>query len=208
MIEQGSPEWQILRVGKVTASRLTDVLATIKDGEAATRRTYRTQLVAERLTGKKEESYSSEAMRWGVDQEPFARAAYEIATSSFVDQVAFVDHPTIEMFGCSPDGLVGDNGLIEIKCPNTTTHLSYLEADKPPKQYMAQMMAQMSCTGRDWCDFVSFDPRLPSGLQLFITRVERDDKYIALMEAEVQKFIQEVSITVAKLKEKANGNQV
>jgi len=206
MIEQGSPEWQMLRVGKVTASRLTDVLATIKEGEAATRRTYRTQLVAERLTGKKEESYSSEAMRWGVEQEPFARAAYEITTGSFVDQVAFVDHPTIEMFGCSPDGLVGDNGLIEIKCPNTTTHLSYLEADKPPKQYMPQMMAQMAVTGRSWCDFVSFDPRLPAGLQLFVTRVKRDDKYIALMESEVQKFLQEVSTTVAKLKEKANAS--
>lgn len=206
MIEQGTIEWQMLRLGKVTASRVADVMATVKEGEAATRKTYRTQLIAERLTGRKEEGFSSEAMRWGVEQEPVARAMYEARTGNFVDQVPFVDHPRIRMFGCSPDGLVGDDGLVEIKCPNTTTHLEYLEANKAPKKYMAQIMAQLAVTERSWCDFVSFDPRLPDGLQLLIIRVERDDKYISLMEAEVEKFLDEVSATVAKLEEKAHGN--
>jgi predicted phage-related endonuclease len=147
-------------------------------------------------------------MEWGVETEPLARAAYEVATGNLVDQVAFVDHPTIKWFGCSPDGLVGDDGLVEIKCPQSTTHLEYLEADQPPKKYIPQMMAQMACTGRKWCDFVSFDPRLPDGLQLFIVRVNADDKYILAMENEVTEFLAEVEATVASLNkrmEKSNG---
>jgi putative phage-type endonuclease len=203
---QGSPEWFAARAGKVTASRVADVLSKVKSGESASRRNYRSDLAVERLTNAKIEGFSSSSMQWGVEQEPLARAAYEVRTGSFVDQVAFVDHPTIPNFGCSPDGLVGEDGLIEIKCPNTSTHIDTLEADKPPSQYIPQMQAQMACTGRQWCDFVSFDPRLPDGLQLFIVRVSRDDKYILAMEAEIQEFLAEVDEKVAlltKLKESA-----
>lgn len=208
MIEQGTPEWHALRLGKVTASRVSDVLAKIKKGEAATRRDYRRQLTVERLTGQKEEMFANPAMRWGTEQEPFARAQYETKTGNLVDQVAFIDHPTISMFGCSPDGLVGDDGLVEIKCPNTSTHLDYLESDKAPKKYLPQIMAQLAVTERNWCDFVSYDPRLPNGLELFIVRVNRDDAYIKVMELEVQKFLDEVNQAVAKLMEKANASQV
>jgi putative phage-type endonuclease len=207
-IVQGSPEWHALRVGKVTASRVADVLSKIKTGESASRKNLRTELVVERLTGKKTEGFTNASMDWGVETEPLARAAYEVATGNLVDQVAFVDHPTIKWFGCSPDGLVGDDGLIEIKCPNSATHLDYLEADKPPNKYLTQMMAQMACTGRKWCDFVSFDPRLPDGLQLLIIRVNADDKYILAMENEVIEFLAEVEATVASLNkrmEKSNG---
>jgi len=207
-IVQGSPEWHALRIGKVTASRVADVLSKAKTGESASRRNLRTELIVERLTGKKTEGFTNAAMEWGVETEPLARAAYEVATGNLVDQVAFVDHPTIKWFGCSPDGLVGDDGLVEIKCPQSTTHLEYLEADQPPKKYIPQMMAQMACTGRKWCDFVSFDPRLPDGLQLFIVRVNADDKYILAMENEVTEFLAEVEATVASLNkrmEKSNG---
>lgn len=198
--EQGSPEWLAHRCGRLTASRVADVLAKVKTGESASRRNLRTELVVERLTGKKTEGFTSAAMEWGVETEPLARAAYEVATGNLVDQVAFVDHPSIEWFGCSPDGLVGDDGLIEIKCPNSATHLEYIEDDCPPKKYVIQMMAQMACTGRKWCDFVSFDPRLPDGLQLFIVRVNTDDKYIQMMEDEVKQFLDEVTTKVAYLK--------
>ena len=207
-IVQGSPEWHALRIGKVTASRVADVLSKAKTGESASRRNLRTELIVERLTGKKTEGFTNAAMEWGVETEPLARAAYKVATGNLVDQVAFVDHPTIKWFGCSPDGLVGDDGLVEIKCPQSTTHLEYLEADQPPKKYIPQMMAQMACTGRKWCDFVSFDPRLPDGLQLFIVRVNADDKYILAMENEVTEFLAEVEATVASLNkrmEKSNG---
>ena len=208
MFEQGSPEWFAARSGKVTASRVADVLSKVKTGESASRKNLRTELVIERLTGAKTEGFSNAAMEWGVETEPMARAAYEVATGNLVDQIAFIDHPIIENFGCSPDGLVGDNGLVEIKCPNSATHLEYLEADKPPNKYITQMQAQMACTNREWCDFVSFDPRLPDGLQLLIVRVNRDDKFIAIMEDEVMSFLTEVDNFVARLRqrmEKSNG---
>ncbi len=199
MFEQGLDEWFAARAGKVTASRVADVLAKIKEGESASRKNYKADLVAERLTKQKTLGFSSTAMQWGVETEHQARAAYEVTTGDFVEQIAFVDHPAIVNFGCSPDGLVGDDGLIEIKCPNTATHLEYLEADAPPKKYFIQMQAQMSATGRKWCDFVSFDPRLPDGLELLIVRVNRDDKYIKIMEDEVSKFLQEVDNKVESL---------
>jgi putative phage-type endonuclease len=208
MFEQGSPEWFAARAGKVTASRVNDVLAKVKTGESASRKNYRADLVVERLTGAKTEGFTNAAIQWGIDTEPQARAAYEVRTGNFVEQIAFVDHASIPNFGCSPDGLVGEDGLIEIKCPNTATHLDYIEADAPPKNYYTQMQAQMACTGRQWCDFVSFDPRLPDGLQLLVVRVNRDDKFIELMEDEVHKFLEEVETTVAKLRqrmEKSNG---
>jgi putative phage-type endonuclease len=200
MFEQGSPEWFAARSGKVTASRVADVLSKVKDGESAGRKNYKADLIVERLTGQKTAGFTNAAMLWGIDTEPQARAAYEAATGNFVNEVAFVDHPTIVNFGCSPDGLVNDDGMIEIKCPNTATHLEYIEADTPPKKYFIQMQAQMSCTGRQWCDFVSFDPRLPDGLELLVVRVNRDDKYIEMMENEVSTFLSEVDSKLEALK--------
>lgn len=199
MIEQGSPEWFALRAGKVTASKVSDVMSAIT---TAGYKNYLADLVVERLTGKKTESFTNAAMQWGVDQEPIARAEYEVKTGNFVDQIAFVDHPTIVNFGCSPDGLVGDDGLIEIKCPNTATHIDYVMQDKVPTKYIPQIQCQMAVTGRKWCDFVSFDPRLPDGLQILIVRLERDDEYIEKLEARVVKFLDEVNSAVNGLKEK------
>ena len=192
MIEQGSPEWHQMRCGKLTASRVADMLASIKSGESASRKNLRTNLVIERLTKSKSESFTNSAMQWGTETEPQARAAYEIQTGNFVDQIAFVDHLTIANFGCSPDGLVVLDGLIEIKCPNTATHIEYIESGKPPRKYVIQMMSQMSCTGRDWCDFVSFDPRLPDGLNMLVVRVMRDAEMIEQIESEAIKFLAEV----------------
>jgi putative phage-type endonuclease len=202
MIEQGSPEWLAIRLGKVTASRITDVLAKGKSGEAATREDYRTELLVQRLTNDPGESFTNAAMEWGTQTEPMARIAYEAYANVFVEQVAFVDHPTIEWFGCSPDGLVGSTGLLEIKCPASKNHLKYLLAGKPPAKYVPQMQCQMAVTGREWCDFVSYDPRLPEDLQLFVVRLERDVSYIMAMEEEVDKFLKEVSGMYSKLKER------
>jgi putative phage-type endonuclease len=199
MIEQGSQEWLALRAGKVTASKVSDVMSAIT---TAGYRNYLADLVVERLTGNKTESFTNAAMQWGVDQEPLARAEYEVKTGNFVDQIAFVEHPTIVNFGCSPDGLVGDDGLIEIKCPNTATHIDYVMQDKVPTKYIPQIQCQLAVTGRKWCDFVSFDPRLPDGLQILIVRLERDDEYIEKLEARVIKFLDEVNSAVTGLKEK------
>ena len=199
MIEQGSQEWLALRAGKVTASKVSDVMSAIT---TAGYRNYLADLVVERLTGNKTESFTNAAMQWGVDQEPLARAEYEVKTGSFVDQIAFVEHPTIVNLGCSPDGLVGDDGLIEIKCPNTATHIDYVMQDKVPTKYIPQIQCQLAVTGRKWCDFVSFDPRLPDGLQILIVRLERDDEYIEKLEARVVKFLDEVNSAVNGLKEK------
>jgi putative phage-type endonuclease len=201
MIEQGTPEWHQLRLGKVTASRVSDVMAKIKTGESASRKNYRAELVVQRLTGLPSESFTNAAMEWGTATEPMARIAYEIAKEVLVEQVGFIEHPTIAMFGCSPDGLVHD-GMIEIKCPNSATHIEYLTDNKAPAKYINQMQCQMAVTGRKWCDFVSFDPRLPEDLQLFVVRVERDQKYIDSMEVEVVEFLTEVEGMVNQLKER------
>jgi putative phage-type endonuclease len=201
MIEQGSVEWHLQRLGKVTASRVADVLSKGKSGESVSRKNYRTELVVQRLTGAPGESFTNAAIEHGIATEPMARIAYEAEMGVFVDQVAFVEHPTIANFGCSPDGVIGD-GLIEIKCPNSSTHIEYLTDDKPPTKYIPQMQCQMAVMGAKWCDFVSFDPRLPSDLQLFVVRLERDEEYIEAMEAEVKKFLSEVEEMFTKLKER------
>ena len=190
-MEQRTEEWFAARLGKVTASRVADVLAKIKSGESASRKNYKMELVVQRLTNKAGESFTNAAMEWGTEQEPFARMAYEAHTGTFVKEEGFVDHPTIEGFGCSPDGIVGE-GLIEIKCPNTANHIETVLENKAPSKYIPQMQCQMACTGAKFCDFVSFDPRTPDDLQLFVIRVERDDEYIAEMEKEVKLFLQEV----------------
>jgi len=190
-MEQRTEEWFSARLGKVTASRVADVLAKIKSGESASRKNYKMELVVQRLTNKQGESFTNAAMEWGTEQEPFARMAYEAHTGTFVKEEGFVDHPTIEGFGCSPDGIVGE-GLIEIKCPNTANHIETVLENKVPSKYIPQMQCQMACTGAKWCDFVSFDPRVPEDLQLFVVRVERDQEYIDSMEVEVKQFLSEV----------------
>ena len=203
MIVQGTVEWHLQRLGKVTASRIADVLSKGKSGESASRKNYRTELVVQRLTGVPGESFTNAAMEWGTATEPLARIAYEAKMGIFVDEVAFIDHPSISNFGCSPDGCIADgNGLLEIKCPNSSTHIEYLTDDKPPTKYVPQMQCQMAVTGRQWCDFLSFDPRLPEDLQLFVVRLERDEEYIKAMEAEVEKFLSEVEEMFTKLKER------
>jgi putative phage-type endonuclease len=203
-IQQGTEEWHQLRLGKVTASRVADILAKTKTGPSASRGNYLIELALQRVTKTIEESYSNSAMEWGVATEPQARVAYEVTTSNFVDQIAFVDHPTIKNFGCSPDGVVGE-GLIEIKCPNSATHWSYIKANEPPQKYIIQMQSQMSVTGAKWCDFVSFDPRMPERSQLLIVRINRDEELIAEIEKEVKQFLSEVEVEV-DLMEKRNGN--
>ena len=192
-IEQGSESWLQLRLGKCTASRVADVLAKTKTGVSASRGNYMIELALQRVTGVIEPSYTSEIMQRGIDEEPRARAAYEVQSNNFVDQVAFIDHPTIKGFGCSPDGLIDTDGIVEIKNPNSSTHWATIKANEIPNKYYIQMMAQLSCTGREWNDYVSFDSRFPDRSQLFVKRLHRDDKYIAEMESEIIKFLDEVN---------------
>lgn len=201
-IVQGSPEWFAERCGKATASRIADIVARTKSGYSASRANYAAQLVAERLTGTVAESYTNAAMQWGTEKEPEARAAYEWETDATVVEVGFVAHPTIAMSGASPDGLVGGDGLVEIKAPNTATHIETLLGGTVPAKYVTQMQWQMACTGRRWCDFVSYDPRLPDEMRLFVQRVERDDTRIAELEEEVSAFLAEVDETVRRLRER------
>lgn len=200
-LEQGSDEWKAARLGHVSASNVAAVMSKTKDGgESATRRTYKIKLVAERMTGLAQETYKNAAMEWGNEQEPFARMAYESMKGLLVDKTGFWKHPSKEWIGVSPDGLVGDDGLIEIKCPNTTTHLEYLWDEVVPTEYRKQIQMQLWVTGRQWCDFVSYDPRLPQKNQLFIKRCERDEKLIAMMEQEVDVFLGEIQAIIDKLK--------
>lgn len=198
-VEQRTDEWFAARIGKVTASRVADVIAKTKTGYSATRDNYMAQLVCERLTGQKGESFTNAAMQHGTETEPLARASYEALKDVLVDEVGFVPHPSIEMAGASPDGLVNDDGLLEIKCPNTATHIETLLSQTVPGKYNTQMQFQMACTGRKWCDFVSFDNRLPTELQLFVKRVPRDDVFIKQMEAEIVQFLAELDDKINKL---------
>jgi putative phage-type endonuclease len=200
-IEQGTPEWFAQRCGKATASRISDIVAKTKTGYSTSRANYMAQLVVERMTNQVAESYSNAAMEHGITFEPFARASYELKTGNMVDQVGAIDHPRIALSAASPDGLVGDDGCLEIKCPNTATHIETLLGDEPAKKYYDQMQWQMVCANRSWCDFVSFDPRMPAHLQLFVKRIERSDLYIAELEKEVIQFLAEVDDKVKKLNE-------
>jgi putative phage-type endonuclease len=201
-VEQGTPEWHELRRGKVTASRVADILAKTKTGASASRQNYLIELALQRTTKTIEPSYTNAAMEWGTATEPQARVAYEVKTNNFVDQVPFIDHPTIQGFGCSPDGLVGKDGLLEIKCPNSATHWEYFKSKEPPKKYFIQMQAQMSVTGAKWCDFVSFDPRMPERSQLLIVHVPRDPEFILFMETEIKQFLSEVDAEVKLMENK------
>lgn len=198
-MQQQTDEWYAARLGKVTASRVADVMAKTKSGASASRKNYMTQLLCERLTGKQEESFSNAAMQRGNDLEPVARANYMLETGEIVQEVGFIDHPTIKYFGASPDGLIGNDGLIEIKCPNTATHLETLKNRKPDNKYIIQMQVQMACTGRKWCDFVSYDDRLPEDLAYICLRINRDDDHIAEIEKEVSEFLLELKDTITEL---------
>jgi putative phage-type endonuclease len=204
-MEQKSPEWFAARLGKVTASRVADVIAKTKTGYSASRDNYMAQLVCERMTGTQGESYTNSAMQWGTDQEPLARAAYEAAQDVLVDETGFVIHPRIQEAGASPDGLVGIFGLIEIKCPNTATHIETILSDKVPGKYITQMQWQMACTERQWTDFVSYDPRMPEGLQLFIQRVDFDPEYVKTLETDVIAFLCELETKIKNLNERKHG---
>lgn len=200
--EQGSPEWHSYRCGRATASRVADIIAKTKTGWGASRANYAAQLVAERLTKTPAESYTNAAMQWGSDTEPQARAVYEMMTGLTVARVGLVAHPTLDMACASPDGLVGTDGLVEIKCPNTATHIETLLGNEVAGKYGTQMQFQMACTGRAWCDFVSFDPRMPGEMQLFVKRVQRDDAAITALNECVAAFLAEVAATVEKLSAK------
>ncbi len=196
---QGSDDWFAARCGKATASKMHDITARTKTGWGASRANYAAQLIAERLTGTVADSFSNTAMAWGTETEPQARAAYSFHTDAEVTEVGFIDHPAIGLSGASPDGLVGRHGLIEIKCPGTATHLETLLGAEIDGKYIKQMHWQMACTGRQWCDFVSFDPRLPAELQLKIIRVVRDDALMASLEKDVSDFLAEIDVKMAAL---------
>jgi putative phage-type endonuclease len=197
-MEQRTEEWFAARCGKVTASRVADIIAKTKTGPSASRENYLAQLVCERLTGKPAESYSNAAMSWGTEQEEFARAAYEARMDILVTEVGFIDHPWITMSGASPDGLAAE-GMVEIKCPNTATHIETLLTKTVPVKYITQMMWQMCCADRPWADFVSFDPRLPEKHQLFIKRINYDPEMVNLLENSVIQFLGDVDLKIQQL---------
>lgn len=197
---QRTPEWMAARCGRVTASRVADIMRTTKSGPAASRKNYLAELVCERLTGQSAPGFESAAMAWGTECEPLARAEYEVRNIFTVEEVGFIQHPTITMAGASPDGLVGSNGLIEIKCPNTSTHIETLLSGKIDPDYLVQMGWQMECTGRAWCDFVSFDPRLPKTLSYWEKRVYAKDLPLDAMREAVVAFLAELDELEAKLR--------
>jgi len=207
MIEQRTEEWFEQRLGKVTASRISDVIAKTKTGVSTSRQNYLIQLVSERLTGKKGDSFVNQAMLDGIEREDAARKLYEIKKNISVSEVGFFEHPIISMSGASPDGAVHAEiegkyaGLIEIKCPIETTHTNTLMSKSVPSKYLPQIQWQMACVGARWVDFVSYNPNFPDAMKIFIARVDRDDSYIAELEAEVIKFLDEVDATILKLKE-------
>jgi putative phage-type endonuclease len=207
MIEQRTEEWFQQRLGKVTASRISDVIAKTKTGVSTSRQNYLVQLVSERLTGKKGDSFVNQAMLDGIEREGAARELYERTRGVSVTEVGFFDHPVIKNSGASPDGAVNAEedgkyaGLIEVKSPIETTHTNTLMSKSVPSKYIPQMQWQLACTGAKWVDFVSYNPNFPKELQLFVARVDRDDTYIGELEAEVIKFLDEVEQTIIKLKE-------
>ena len=199
-MEQRTAEWHTARLGKVTASRVADVIAKTKSGYGASRANLMADLIVERLTGQPASTFTNAHMEWGTEQEPHARAAYSARTGELVEEVGFIDHPRISNSGASPDGLVAD-GLVEFKSPATSTMLDTLLTQAVPTKYIPQMQWQMACTGRAWCDFVSYDPRLPEHLRMFVKRVDRDNDYIKMLEAEVTLFLSELEEKLSKLEE-------
>lgn len=198
-MNQLSPEWFAERCGKVTASRVADLMARTKSGYAASRHNYMAELIAERLTGQTAESFTNAAMQWGQEHEQQARDAYSFYTGQDVEPAGFVPHPRIQNFGASPDGYVGEHGLIEIKCPNTATHIETLTIRTIPVKYLTQMQSQLACTGRQWVDFVSFDPRMPERLRLFKVKLSRSDSEITEIEEAVETFLKQLDEKLKQL---------
>lgn len=197
-VEQGSAEWHSLRIGKITASRFSDVLASGRGGgPSKTRQSYLMDLCAERLTGQSAQQFQSEYMTWGTENEPFARGRYELESDVTVEQVGFVE--LTDHIGCSPDGLVGNDGLLEIKCPKTTTQIQRWLDGCVPSEYVAQIQGQMWVCGREWTDFVSFDPRITNDKAFFKIRVYRDDEFIKNLDEQVSIFIQDLESLLIKL---------
>lgn len=199
-LEQGSPEWLKARAGSLGASQIADALAKTRNGWGASRGNLQAKLIAERLTGMPQDTFCSPAMQWGKDTEEYARAAYEFQHGVTVETVGMVLHPELTGTHASPDGLVGDKGLLEIKCPNTLTHFETLDGAPIPQKYIYQMQWQMRCCGRDWCDWASYDPRVPESMKLHVERVERDDALIAELEEQVAEFIEEIDNRVARFR--------
>jgi putative phage-type endonuclease len=207
-MEQRTTEWHAARLGQTTASRIADIVARTKSGYSTSRANYAAQLVCERLTGVAAEPFVNSAMQWGSEKEPEAQRLYEFEHDAEVVKVGFIDHPRIAMSGASPDGFIGDAGLVEVKCPITSTHIETVLGRSVPGKYLAQMQWQMAVTGRQWCDFVSYDPRLPLALRLFVSRVHRDDALIGELEGEVASFLAEIDATLAKLQDFACQREV
>lgn len=197
---QGTGEWRQARCGSLGASRVADAIAKTKTGWGASRANLMAELIAERLTGEPAEGFTNSAMQWGTQTEPFARAAYEFRTDATVVEVGLIRHPTIAGTHASPDGLVGDDGMVEIKCPQTATHIETVLSRTVAGKYMTQMQWQMACAGRAWCDFISFDPRLPEDMRFFVSRVNRNDVLIASLEKDVTAFLAEVDEKIAALR--------
>lgn len=202
MILQTDPGWAAARVGCISASRMGDMLAKIKTGWGASRANYAAQLVAERLTGAPSENFVNGAMQWGLDKEPEARAAYEFRIDKRTGPAAWIAHPSLEWAGASPDGFVEDDGLVEFKCPNTATHIETLLGTGIPEKYRLQMQWQMACAGRQWCDFVSYDPRLPEQMRFYQRRFDREPETIAMLERESAVFLSEIADTLAALQKR------
>ena len=196
-IEQGSPEWFALRYGWITASKFKDVKA---GGAGKTRKSYMYQLAAEAITGERIETYSNEYMEWGTATEPQARAMYELDSGNTVEEVSFIKLNEVDKIGCSPDGLIGDDGMIEIKCPKTTTQIETYLSGKMPSGHRAQVQGQLWVSGRQWTDFVSFDPRIDGASSYFCVRVERDEEYIKELSRACHDFAIELQAMVEKLK--------
>ena len=197
--QQGTDEWRMARLGKVGASMVADATARTKTGWGASRANLAARLVAERLTGVLSESFVNDAMRWGTEKEPEAREFYSFVIGNEVKQVGLVLHPTLDHAVASPDGLVSDGGLVEIKCPNTATHIETLMSGNADPRYLKQMQWQMACTGRQWVDWVSYDPRMPDEMRLFVRRVDRDQKMISELEEQIGEFLSEVERTCSEL---------
>jgi putative phage-type endonuclease len=202
MIIQGSPEWFNARIGKITASRMADVMARTKTGPGAARKNYMAELLCQRLTGAREDGYVNTAMQRGIDMEPMARSSYEMFKGVMVQEVGFINHPTIANLGASPDGLVNGKGSLEIKCPNTAQHIACIQSGKADPKYFWQMQTQMICAEREWCDFASFDDRLPEELQLFVTRVPLDPDKVKEMLEETGKFLLELDVLETAMRER------
>jgi putative phage-type endonuclease len=200
---QHTPEWFACRIGCLTSSRIADVVTKRKRNPTEPLQAYldlRLDLAVERVTGKISENYVSYWMERGTELEPLARAAYELRNDVEVRQTGFVLHPSIKWAGCSPDGLIGDDGLVELKVPKSTTHAEYLLGECVPELYVPQMLWQMACTGRSWCDFASYCPDFPEPLDLFVCRLQRDSNRISEMESQSQIFLQEVEALTYRLK--------